>query len=333
MKRTALITGINGQDGANLTKLLLAKGYRVCGILRRHSVSETQDWRLRDFSDQVETYYGDMTSESSLQSVLIRTKPDEVYNLAAQSHVKVSWDVPQYTTQVNAIGALNVLEAVRQNCPDAKFYQASSSEMFGGCVDADGHQREETTMHPTSPYGCAKLFAYAMTRHYRRAFKMFAVNGILFNHSGPGRGSAFVEQKIVKGAVRIKHGLEKKLILGNLDAQRDFGDSRDYVEAMWMMLQHGTPDDFVVATGDTRSIRQVCEHVFQRLGMNYLDYVEQDARYMRPEELPYLCGDSSKARKILGWAPKISFATMLDDMIETQDRRITDGKDLLESRA
>lgn len=322
MNRTALITGINGQDGANLVALLLSRGYRVCGVLRRHSVSETQDWRIRELANSVETFYGDLTSESSLNTIIKRVKPDEVYNLAAQSHVKVSWDVPQYTTQVNALGALNMLEAVRHNAPHMKFYQASSSEMFGGCVDEDGYQRETTPMHPTSPYGCSKLFAYSITRHYRRAFNMFASNGILFNHSGPERGSAFVEQKIVKTAVRIKRGLENKIVLGNLDAHRDFGDSRDYVRAMWLILQHKQPDDFVVASGETLSVRQLGEHVFNRLGLNFYDYLEQDERYMRPEELPYLRGDATKVREVLGWRPEISFSQMLDDMIEKQERML-----------
>lgn len=329
--KTALITGVSGQDGSYLSELLLSKNYRVCGMVRRHSVSENQSWRLKQAGsqDRVETFYGDMTSESSLHELLRRIKPDEIFNLAAQSHVKVSWDVPEYTVQTNALGVMNILEAVRTECPHAHFYQASSSEMFGLSVDSDGKQRETTPFDPTSPYGCAKAFGFNIVRHYRRAYCLFAVNGILFNHGSPRRASAFVEQKIVKTAVEIKHGLAKELVLGNLDSQRDIGHSKDYVRAMWLMLQQENPDDFVIATGETRSVRDLCEHVFSRLGMNYRDYVRQDQRYMRPEELPYLCGDSSKARKQLGWKPEYTFERMVDEMIEAQERSIVDGRHLL----
>ncbi len=324
-QRTALISGISGMDGSNLSDLLLSKGYRVCGILRRHSVSETQDWRLRHLGDRVETFYGDLTSESSLASIMLRIQPDEIYNLAAQSHVKVSFDVPQYTVQVNALGVLNMLEAMRAACPHASFYQASSSEMFGGSVDADGFQRETTPMHPTSPYGCAKLFGFALTAHYRRAFGLRCMSGILFNHTGPRRGAAFVEQKIIRTAVDINAGLTTELVLGNLDSHRDIGDSRDYVRAMHLILQQEKPDDFVIATGETRSVRDLCKHVFSRIGMDYRDYVKQDARYLRPEELPYLRGDSFKARMQLGWKPEFTFEQTIDEMIEAAQRKVTDG--------
>jgi GDPmannose 4,6-dehydratase len=325
MKRTALITGISGMDGSNLAEFLLAKGYRVAGILRRHSVAENQDSRISHLEGQIETYYGDLLGPTSLLDVMQRVEPDEIYNLAAQSHVKVSWDLPEFTADVNGLGVLRMLETIRHVCPHAKFYQASSSELFGGCVDNDGKQRETTRMVPTSPYGCAKLFGFAITGHYRRAFGMFACNGILFNHTGPRRGATFVEAKVVRTAVQIKHGLAKELILGNMDSQRDWGASRDYVRAMWLMLQQEKPDDYVVATGQTHSIRELCEYVFGRLGLDYRDYVRQDSKFMRPEELPYLCGDSSKARQLLGWEPEQTFESVIYEMIETVERRIVDG--------
>lgn len=325
MTKTALITGISGMDGSNLAEFLLAKGYRIAGILRRHSVAENQDSRIVHLEGQIETYYGDLLGPTSLLDVMQRVKPDEVYNLAAQSHVKVSWDLPEFTADVNGLGVLRMLETVRHVCPAAKFYQASSSELFGGCVDPDGKQREATRMVPTSPYGCAKLFGFAITGHYRRAFGMFACNGILFNHTGPRRGATFVEAKVVRTAVQIKHGLANELVLGNMDSQRDWGASRDYVRAMWLMLQQQTPDDYVVATGETHSIRELCGLVFSRLGMDYRAYVRQDAKFMRPEELPYLCGDSSKARRTLGWVPMQTFEDVIYEMIEAEERKLGDG--------
>ena len=246
MRKTALITGISGQDGSYLTELLLEKGYRVCGVLRRHSEAESQDRRITHLGDQVETVYGDLTDYGSLVEAVRWARPDEVYNLGAMSHVRVSFDKSWYTVQVNAVGVLNMLEAVRHHAPaGARYYQASSSEMFGLGVDPDGRQRETTVMNPTSPYGCAKVFGYNATRHYRRAYRMFCCNGILFNHGSQRRGATFIEMKVVKTAVEIKHGLAEKLVLGNLDSQRDWGHSRDYVRAMWLMLQQPTADDYV----------------------------------------------------------------------------------------
>jgi GDPmannose 4,6-dehydratase len=247
---------------------------------------------------------------------MIRTiRPDEIYNIAAQSHVRISMDIPQFTVQTNALGLLNVLEAYKNNCPSARFYQASSSEMFGRSVDEDGYQRETTPMHPTSPYGCTKVFGFNMVQHYRNAYNLFAVNGILFNHESPRRGSNFVTNKVVKSAVRIKRGLQDELPLGNLDSYRDWGHSKDYVKAMHMIINHVEPDDFVVATGISRSVGDMCKYVFERLGLNYKDYVTQDQRFMRAEELKYLCGDSTKLKKTFEWEPEYTFETMMDEMI------------------
>ena len=241
--------------------------------------------------------------------------PDEIYNLAAQSHVRVSYDIPQFTVQTNAVGVLNILDAYRRICPNAKFYQASSSEMFGSSVDDDGFQRETTLMKPVSPYGCSKVFAYNIVRNYRNAYNLHASNGILFNHESPRRGSNFVTNKVVKTAVRIKLGLENKLVLGNLDSYRDWGHSKDYIRAMHLILQQDTPDDWVVATGETRSVREMCEYVFNKLELDYRDYVIQDEKFLRPEELPYLKGDSSRIRNILGWKPEYTFNGTMDEMI------------------
>jgi len=243
-------------------------------------------------------------------------KPDEIYNIAAQSHVRISMDIPQFTVQTNALGVLNILEAYRNNCPRARFYQASSSEMFGRSVDEDGYQRETTRMSPTSPYGCSKVFGYNIVQHYRHAYDLFAVNGILFNHESPRRGSNFVTNKVVKAAVRIKKGLQKKLALGNLDASRDWGHSKDYVRAMHMIINHSEPDDFVCATGITRSVRDMCDYVFKKQDLDYKKYVVQDERFMRAEELPYLRGDPTKLRKTFNWAPEYTFEMLMDEMIE-----------------
>jgi GDPmannose 4,6-dehydratase len=242
--------------------------------------------------------------------------PDEIYNIAAQSHVRVSMDIPQFTIQANALGLLNILEAYKNNCASARFYQASSSEMFGRSVDKDGYQRETTPMHPTSPYGCTKVFGFNMVVHYRHAYNLFASNGILFNHESPRRGSNFVTNKVVKSAVEIKKGLRKSLPLGNLDSFRDWGHSKDYVKAMHMILNHTEPDDFVCATGVTNSVGDMCKYVFDKLGMNYLDFVTQDERYLRSEDLKYLRGDSTKLRKTFGWKPEYTFETLMDEMIE-----------------
>ena len=316
MKKKAFITGINGQDGSYLAEHLLELGYKVYGMVRRNSVAENQQNRIDHLvGEGVETDYGDLLDIASISRMLSLIKPDEIYNVAAQSHVRISFDIPQFTVQTNALGVVNILEAYRVNCPNAKFYQASSSEMFGREVDEDGYQRETTRMEPTSPYGCSKVFGYNMVKHYRYAYKLFASNGILFNHESPRRGSNFVTNKVVKTAVQIKKGLKDELVLGNLHAYRDWGHAKDYVRAMNMILNHTEPDDFVCATGVTNSVGDMCEYVFNKLGMNYKDYVKTDDKFLRAEELDYLKGDCSKLKKTLGWEPEYTFETLMDDMI------------------
>jgi len=313
--KKALITGINGQDGSYLAEFLLKKGYEVHGILKRNSVAENQTSRLDDCYEQLNLYYGDLTDLSSLIHILQKTQPDEVYNLAAQSHVRISFDIPLYTAQADAIGVLNVIEACRLICPEARIYQASSSEMFGNCVDDDGFQRETTPMRPVSPYGCAKVYAYNIVRNYRHSYDMHISNGILFNHESPRRGSNFVTSKIVQGAIAIASGEATELRLGNLDARRDWGHAKDYVEAMWLLLQQDESDDYVCATGVSHSVRDCCEYVFNKLKLDYKDYVVLDKKYLRPEELHDLKGDSSKIREKLGWVPKYTFEKLMDDML------------------
>ena len=316
--KKALITGIAGQDGSYLTEYLLSLGYEVHGIIRRHSVAENQNHRLHHIAKnkKVHTYYGDLLDYPSLVRIVQQVMPDEIYNLAAMSHVRVSFDMPSFTIQTNALGVLNMLEIYRTLCPEAKFYQASSSEMFGNSVDEDGIQRLTTPMNPVSPYGCAKVMGYNLVRHYRQAYGLHSCNGILFNHESPRRGSNFVTNKVVKTAVQIKKGPVDKLELGNLDSFRDWGHSKDYVRAMHMIINHEKPDEFIVATGETHSVRDLCDTVFTKLGMDYRDYVVQNPKYMRPEELKYLKGDPSKAREILGWKPEYTFSSMIDEMIE-----------------
>lgn len=311
----AFITGISGQDGSYLSELLLSKGYEVFGMIRRHSVAENQQYRLSDISNKINVFYGDMTDAGRVEELINEVRPDEVYNLAAQSHVRISFDIPHFTAQTNAIGVLNILEAVRKYAPKAKFYQASSSEMFGLSVDGDSYQRESTPMNPASPYGIAKVFAYNMVRHYRRAYKLHACNGILFNHESPRRGANFVTKKVVIGACEIYLGRQDSLELGNMDSYRDWGHSKDYVRAMNMII-NADPSDWVVATGETHSIREMCEVVFSYLNMDYKDYVIQNPKYMRPEELPYLRGDSSRIRATLGWSPEYTFETLLKEMVD-----------------
>lgn len=312
--KTAFITGIAGQDGSYLAEHLIEQGYRVTGIIRRNSTVEHQKDRIGDLNVEVE--YGDLTDQSSLERALRMYQPDEIYNLGAQSHVRISSDIPQFTAQTNAVGVLNMLEAYKNICPQAKFYQASSSEMFGSSVDADGFQRETTPMRPVSPYGCTKVFGYNIVHHYRTAHKLHASNGILFNHESPRRGSNFVTNKVVKGAVEIAMGLADKLELGNMDSYRDWGHSYDYVRAMHLIVQQDNPGDYVVATGETRSVREMCDYVFTKLGLDYKNHVVQNPKYLRPEELPYLRGDSTKIRTELGWVPKYSFNALMDEMIE-----------------
>jgi GDPmannose 4,6-dehydratase len=312
--KTAFITGIAGQDGSYLAEHLIEQGYRVTGIIRRNSTVEHQKDRIGGLNVEVE--YGDLTDQSSLERALRMYQPDEIYNLGAQSHVRISSDIPQFTAQTNAIGVLNMLEAYKNICPQAKFYQASSSEMFGSSVDEDGFQRETTPMRPVSPYGCTKVFGYNIVHHYRTAHKLHASNGILFNHESPRRGSNFVTNKVVKGAVEIALGLTDKLELGNMDSYRDWGHSYDYVRAMHLIAQQDQPGDYVVATGETRSVREMCDYVFTKLGLDYKNHVVQNPKYLRPEELPYLRGDSTKIRTELGWVPKYSFNALMDEMIE-----------------
>jgi GDPmannose 4,6-dehydratase len=314
--KKAFITGIGGQDGSYLAEYLLELGYEVHGIVRRNSTPENQDDRLSNIIDQIHTYYGDLLDQGSIERLLDDIQPDEIYNIAAQSHVRISFDIPQFTVQTNAIGVLNMLEAYRRSCPNAKFYQASSSEMFGLSVESNNSQKETTPMNPVSPYGCSKVFGYNIVRNYRRAYGLHATNGILFNHESPRRGSNFVTNKVVKAAVRIKLGLQDKLELGNIDSYRDWGHSKDYVRAMHLMMQQDEPGDWVVATGKTHSVREMCDLVFKYLGLDYKEYVTQNPKFLRPEELPYLKGDPTKIKTELGWKPEYTFESMMHEMCD-----------------
>lgn len=322
MKKVALITGINGQDGSYLAEFLLEKGYEVHGTLKRNSVAENQTSRISNIFDKVQLHYADLIDLASLISVIQKTNPTEIYNLAAQSHVKISFDQPIYTTQVTGLGTLNLLEAVKLINKEIKIYQASSSEMFGNNIDDDGFQRETTQMSPVSPYGCAKVFSYNICKNYRNSYGMFVSNGILFNHESPRRGTNFVTNKVCKEAVKIKKGLSKELKLGNLNATRDWGHAKDYIEAMWLILQQEQPDDFVCSTGISHSVRELCDYVFSYLGLDWKEYVIQDEKFLRPEELHDLKGDSSKLRKATGWNPKYTFERMLDEMIEYWEKKL-----------
>ncbi len=316
MNKKAFITGIGGQDGSYLAEYLVEIGYDVYGIIRRNSITETQQSRIEHIRGNINVHYGDLLDQSSLDRLFSEIQPDEIYNLAAQSHVRISYDIPQFTVQTNALGVLNVLESYRRICPSAKFYQASSSEMFGSSIDFDGFQRETTAMNPVSPYGCSKVFGYNIVRNYRNAYKLHASNGILFNHESPRRGSNFVTNKVVKTAVEIKMNLNSKLELGNMDSYRDWGHSKDYVKAMHLINNHSEPDDFVVSTMVTHSVREMVEYVFEKLDLDYKKYVVQNSKFFRSEELEYLKGDSTKIREKLGWKPEYTFETMLDEMIE-----------------
>ncbi len=319
----ALITGVTGQDGSYLAELLLAKGYEVYGIVRRSSSFNTgrldeiyQDPHVPD--PRLRLVYGDLNDASSLNKILRNTQPDEIYNLGAQSHVRVSFDVPEYTAEVTGLGTVRLLEAIRESGQRPKFYQASSSEMFGKVQEIP--QRETTPFYPRSPYGASKLFAYWITVNYREAYDLFACNGILFNHESPRRGETFVSRKITKAAARIKLGLQNELFLGNLDAKRDWGYAGDYVKAMWLMLQQEKPDDYVIATGETHSVRELLDIAFEHVGLKWQDYVENDSRYYRPTEVDLLIGDAGKAKRELAWQPKVSFKELVAIMVEADLR-------------
>jgi len=315
--KTALIIGANGQDASYLAEFLLNKNYKVHGTIRRNSVPESQTTRIQHLHDEnkITLHYMDLIDPISVDSIIKQTQPDEIYHLGAQSHVQVSFDLPKYTLDVNSGGTLAVLEAVRRFSPHSKVYHAGTSEMFGNSCDSDSFQRETTPMVPVSPYGCAKLYAHTLCRNYRQAYNMFVCSGILFNHESPRRGINFVTNKTVLEAVKIKLGLSDKLILGNLEAKRDWGHAKDYVEAMWLILQQETPKDFVVATGETRSVKEMVEYVFNKLDLDPWKYVETDKKYLRPEELNYLRGDSTNIRVELKWNPKYTFEQMMDEMI------------------
>ena len=319
----ALITGINGQDGSYLAEFLLEQGYEVFGTIKRNSVSENQTARLDSIYKEIGSnlIYADLCDQSSLISAIYKSRPTEVYNLAAQSHVRISFDQPIYTTLSTGLGTLNLLESIRVIDPTIKMYQASSSEMFGNSVDSDGYQRETPPMNPVSPYGCSKVYAHNICKNYRKSYNMFVSNGILFNHESPRRGSNFVTSKVVKTAMQIKKGIKKELVLGNLDATRDWGHAKDYVKAMWQILQHDKPDDFVCSTGISHSVRDLVDYTFSKLKISK-DCVKMDRKFLRPEELTDLKGDCTKLKNTIGWAPTYTFESMLDEMIEYWDKKL-----------
>ena len=322
--KKALITGITGQDGSYLAELLLARGYEVHGVIRRSSSFNTERLERIYQDPHAESYrlrlvYGDLEDGSSLANMVKKIRPDEIYNLAAQSHVRVSFDVPEYTVSSIALGTLRLLEAVRELGSECRFYQASSSEMFGSAAPP---QSEATVFQPRSPYACAKVFAHQLCQNYRDAYGLFIACGILFNHESPRRGIPFVTRKITRGAARIKHGLDKKLFLGNLDARRDWGFAGDYVEAMWLMLQQDRPDDYVIATGESHSVRELLDVAFGTLELDWKRYVEIDARYLRPTEVDHLHGDASKARAKLGWKPTVGFRELVEMMVKADEQDV-----------
>jgi GDPmannose 4,6-dehydratase len=319
-KRSALITGITGQDGAYLARFLLEQGYHVHGMVRRSSLEKFD--RLMSVRDQIELHQGDLLDQLSLIRLLERVKPGEVYNLAAQSFVPTSFEQPLLTGEFNALGVTRVLEAIRLVDPSIRFYQASSSEMFGNIQEEP--QTETTPCWPRSPYGVAKVYGHWITINYRESYNLFACSGILFNHESPLRGKEFVTRKITDAVARIHHGIQKKLKLGNLDAQRDWGFSGDYVRAMWMMLQHDKPDDYVIATGEKRTVREFLQHAFDHVNLNWEDHVEVDPALLRPADVNTLCGDATKARQTLNWKPEVSFTELVTMMVEADVQRVAE---------
>ena len=323
MKR-ALITGITGQDGSYLAELLLAKGYEVHGLVRRASTFNRERidhlWGREDYRNRYFLHYGDLSDADSLHEVIEASKPDEVYNLAAQSHVGISFRQPTYTGEVVALGTIRLLEAIRQRRRQARFYQASSSELFGMAEECPQHER--TPFHPRSPYAVAKMYAFWATVNYREAYGLFAANGILFNHESPRRGENFVTRKITRAVARIRHGLQSKLYLGNLEARRDWGWAPDYVRAMWLMLQQDQPDDYVIGTGESHSVREFAELAFAQVGLDYRQFVEVDPRYFRPAEVECLRADAAKARRVLGWEPSLSFTELVASMVAADLRQV-----------
>jgi GDPmannose 4,6-dehydratase len=309
---TALITGITGQDGSYLAEFLLDKGYRVVGVVRRSSTTPYE--RIAHLVDRIELVSADLLDQTSLTDVVADSNPDEIYNLAAQSFVQTSWTQPVLTGEFTALGVTRILEALRKAAPKARFYQASSSEMFGKVQEVP--QREETSLYPRSPYGVAKVYGHWITINYRESFNLYAVSGILFNHESPRRGLEFVTRKVTDGVARIKLGLASELRMGNLDAKRDWGFAGDYVEAMWLMLQQEQPDDYVVATGETWSVQQLCEYAFGAADLDWREFVKQDERYMRPAEVDLLVGDPAKAKRQLGWEPEVTFRQLVEMMVE-----------------
>ena len=325
--KKALITGITGQDGSYLAELLLSKGYEVHGIIRRASTFNTE--RLDHLYKDVHVHgvrlflhYGDLSDAVSLVKLLYELKPDEIYHLAAQSHVRVSFDIPEYTADITGVGTIRILEAIRETGVQSRFYQASSSEMYG--LVSEIPQKETTPFHPRSPYGCAKVFAYWATVNYRESYGLHASNGILFNHESPRRGETFVTRKITRAVAYIKAGLQDKLFLGNLDSKRDWGYAKEYVEAMWLMLQQDKPDDYVIATGETHTIQEFCEVAFGHVGLDWQKYVEFDKRYLRPAEVDILIGDAAKAKRVLGWEPKVKFNQLAQLMVDADIQLLAD---------
>jgi GDPmannose 4,6-dehydratase len=318
MSRTALITGITGQDGSYLAEFLLEKGYRVAGMVRRASTENFE--RIAHLRGKVELRQADLLDQLSLIGLVKDVQPNEIYNLAAQSFVPTSWEQPMLTAEFDAVGVTRMLEAMRLAAPDARFYQASSSEMFGKVRETP--QRETTPFHPRSPYGVAKVYGHYITVNYRESYGLFAVSGILFNHEGPRRGREFVTRKVSEGVARIKLGLATELRMGNLDAQRDWGFAGDYVRAMWLMLQQPTADDYVVATGETHSVRELVEVAFACVGLDWRQYVKTDPAFIRPAEVDLLVGDASKARRVLGWAPEVTFRTLVEMMVRADLERL-----------